>query len=135
MKDYLFENEANLLAFLKKESEQSLVAELCSLIGVNDKNQIVYRQMQNKSKNPDQYFIIDPYDYLLFMKDCKILAIFHSHLVGDEKASEFDKKTSESCCLAFIIYSICTENFHIYEPKYKDYDVNIMERLKESIND
>ena len=62
--------------------------------------------MQNRSKNPEQYFIIDPYDYLLFMKDYKILSIFHSHLIGDEKASEFDKKTSESCCLAFIIYSI-----------------------------
>jgi proteasome lid subunit RPN8/RPN11 len=135
MKDHIFDNETDLLTFLKKESEYSLMAELCSLIGINDKNKIVYRQMQNRSKNPEQYFIIDPYDYLLFMKDYKILGIFHSHLIGDEKASEFDKKTSESCCLPFIIYSICTENFYIYEPKYKNYDVNIIERLKELLND
>ena len=135
MKDILFKNPKDLFIFLKKESEFSLIAELCSVIGIDDSDQIVYRQMQNRSKNPEQYFIIDPYDYLSFIKKYKPLAVFHSHLVGDEKPSDFDKKTSESCCLSFIIYSVCTENFHIYEPLYKDYDVNIIQRLKESLND
>lgn len=135
MKDILFDSPKDLFAFLKKESEGSLIAELCSMVGMNSSNQIVYKQMQNRSKNPEQYFIIDPYDYLSFIKNYKPFGVFHSHLVGDENPSEFDKKTSESCCLTFIIYSVCTENFHIYEPLYKDYDVNIIQRLKESLND
>ena len=131
--DKIFTKIEDLISFLKKESEYSLFAELCALIGWNKNNQIVYRKMQNRSKNPDMYFIIDPYEYLEFINDFKIISVFHSHLVGSEQPSEFDKKTSENCCLAFIIYSVCSENFFIYEPQYKDYDVNIIQRLKELV--
>lgn len=103
------------------------------MIGLDENNNIIYQQMQNRSKNPDGYFMIDPYDYLNFIKKYKPLAVFHSHLVGDESASEFDEKTSENCCFPFLIYSVCSEKFSIYEPHYKDYDVNIIQRLKELI--
>jgi proteasome lid subunit RPN8/RPN11 len=123
----------NLFSFLKNESECSLFAELCGLIGLNENNEIIYKSMQNRSKSPESFFVIDPYEYLLFIREYKCLAIFHSHLVGDEHPSEFDIKTSENCCYPFMIYSICTEKFFIYEPQYKDYDVNIIQRLKEKI--
>ena len=131
--DKFFTKAEDLLSFLKEEADCSLFAELCALIGLNSKNEIVYRKMQNRSKNPEVYFIIDPYEYLEFINDFKIISVFHSHLVGSEQPSEFDKKTSENCCLAFIIYSVCSENFFIYEPQYKDYDVNIIQRLKELV--
>ena len=132
-KEFYFTNLKDLIAFLKKESESSLFAELCSMIGVSKDNKIVYKQMQNRSKDPESYFMIDPYDYLSFINSFTCLCIFHSHLAGDENASEFDKKTSENCCYPFLIYSIMTEKFHIYEPEYKDYDVNIIQRLRELI--
>lgn len=132
-KDIFFDNIKELLSFLKKESESCLLAELCSIIGVNEDNKIVYRQMQNRSKDPDVYFMIDPYDYLSFINQYKCLAIFHSHLAGNENPSDFDKTTAENCCYAFIIYSVITEKFFIYEPEYKDYDVNIVQRIKELI--
>ena len=131
--DKIFSKIEDLVSFLKKEAEYSLFAELCALIGLNNKNEIVYRKMQNRSKNPEMYFMIDPYEYLEFINDFKIISVFHSHLVGSEKPSEFDEKTSENCCLAFIIYSICSEKFFIYEPQYKDYDVNTIQRLKELV--
>jgi len=131
--DQIFTKPEDLIVFLKKEAEYSLFAELCALIGLNNKNEIVYRKMQNRSKNPEVYFMIDPYEYLEFINDFKIVSVFHSHLAGDEQPSEFDGKTSENCCLAFIIYSICTEKFFIYEPQYKDYDVNTIQRLKELV--
>ena len=130
-KDYIFSSFKELILFLKKESEYSLLAELCALVGLNKNKNIVYRQMQNRSKEPENYFMIDPYDYLSFIKDNNCLFVFHSHLIGDEKESEFDKKTSENSCHAFLIYSINTEKFNLYEPEYKDYDVNIIEGLKE----
>lgn len=132
-KEFYFTNLKDLIIFLKKESESSLLAELCSMIGLSKDNKIVYKQMQNRSKEPESYFMIDPYDYLSFINSFSCLCIFHSHLVGDEKPSEFDKKTSENCCYPFLIYSIVTEKFNIYEPEYKDYDVNIIQRLKELI--
>jgi proteasome lid subunit RPN8/RPN11 len=130
---YYFENEKELLIFLKEQGETSLFAEICALIGIDKNKKIVYEKMQNRSKNPDQYFLIDPYDFLSFIKENEILAAFHSHLVGDEKPSSFDEKSSENCCFSFIIYSINTEKFFIYEPKYKKYDVNTIQRLKELI--
>ena len=96
-------------------------------------DKFVYKQMQNRSKDPASYFIIDPYDYLLFIKKYKPLCIFHSHLVGCEQPSDFDIKTSNNCCYAFLIYSICSEKFSLYEPQYQDYDVSIIQRLKELI--
>jgi proteasome lid subunit RPN8/RPN11 len=132
-KDIIFDNIKQFISFLREESNYSLLAELCSIVGLNKDNKLVYRQMQNRSKDPAAYFMIDPYDYLSFINEYKCLAIFHSHLVGDELPSDFDASTSENCCYPFIIYSIVTEKFFIYEPEYKDYDVNIIQRLKELI--
>ena len=128
-----FNNIDALFDFLKKLSESNLLTELCGLIGLTQEKKIVYKKMQNISKNPDQFFSIDPYEYLIFIKNYECLAVFHSHLVGDESPSEFDVKTSENCCYPFIIYSICSEKFSIYEPHYKDYDVNILQGLREKI--
>ena len=132
-KDFKFKNLKDLIDLIKKECENSLLAELCSIIGISKEKEFVYKQMQNRSKFPDEHFMIDPYDYLSFINKYECLCIFHSHLIGNEDPSDFDKKTSENCCYPFLIYSVVTEKFYIYEPEYKDYDVNIIERLKELI--
>jgi proteasome lid subunit RPN8/RPN11 len=129
-KDFVTKSKEELLAFLKRESEYSLLSELCGLIGLDTNGNYIYRKMQNRSKNPNHYFIIDPYDYLNFIKKYMCFAVFHSHLICDESPSDFDKKTSENCCYAFIIYSINTEKFFIYEPEFKDYNVNIIEGIR-----
>jgi proteasome lid subunit RPN8/RPN11 len=128
-----FKKNKDLIDFLKKESEYSLFAEICSLIGLDLNNNLIYKQMQNRSKEPFNYFIIDPYDYLSFIKQYSCLAIFHSHLIGCENPSNFDIKTSENCCHAFIIYSVSSEKFNIYEPEYRNYNVNTIKELKQLI--
>lgn len=130
-KDFLFDTEKNLLNFLKEESESSLFAEICSLVGISKDKKFVYRNMKNRSKNPEFQFVVDPYDFLNFIKGHEVLLIFHSHLAGDERPSDFDIKTSENCCFPFMIYSIMSEKFFIYEPQLKSYDVNLIKRLKE----
>jgi proteasome lid subunit RPN8/RPN11 len=129
----IFKQIDEIVSFLKNEGEKNLFCEVCGLIGITQSNKYIYQRMQNRSKEPDKYFIIDPYDYLSFIKENKILGIFHSHLCGDELPSSFDERTAENCCLPFIIYSITSEKFFIYEPQYKDYDVNIIQRLKEKV--
>lgn len=127
--EVFFNSIEDLLKYLKNVSEFNLLTEICGFVG-KENDQIVYKQMLNRSKDPAAYFIIDPFDHLNFIKNYETLLIFHSHLCGDEKPSEFDVKTSENCCFPFLIYSIVTEKFSIYEPQYKDYDVNIIQRLK-----
>ena len=129
-KKNLFNNVVDLICFLREEAESNLLTEICGLVGIDENNQFVYEFMQNRSKNPEIYFSIDPYDYLCFLKKYNLLFIFHTHLCGDESPSEFDIKTSENCCYPFLIYSICSEKFSIYEPKHKSYDVNIIEKVK-----
>lgn len=133
MIDYKTNCPDDLLKFIKKDAEYSLLSELCALIGTDSENNFVYRKMQNRSKQPQSFFIIDPYDYLSFIKEFKCFAVFHSHLVCDESPSDFDIKTSENCCYAFLIYSINTEKFFIYEPEMKDYDVNTIEGIRNLI--
>lgn len=129
-----FDNLENLIPFLIKTAESNLLCELCGLIGIErETNKIIYKQMQNRSKDPSEFFMIDPYDYLSFIDKYECISVFHTHLLGNELPSEFDEKTSENCCYSFLIYSICSQKFHIYEPKNKDYDVNIIQRLKELI--
>ena len=70
---------------------------------------------------------------LLFKDDYAMVAIFHSHLVADEKESEFDIKMSDNCCQAFLIYSLNTKKINIYSPQNLEGDVNILERFKEIV--
>ena len=130
---FKFKSANSLLDFLKKESEKNLLSEICALIGIDKENNFVYQFMQNRSKDPNSYFCIDPYDYLIFGNEHSLLFIFHSHLCGDENPSEFDIKTSENCCYPFVIYSVCSEKFSIYEPNYKSYDVNIIKGIRDKI--
>jgi proteasome lid subunit RPN8/RPN11 len=133
IKEFNFDSLNELISFMKSEAEANLFCEICALIGINKDGKYCYRHMQNRSKNPENYFIIDPYDYLSFVMKRNCLGIFHTHLQGDEKPSDFDEKTSENCCYPFIIYSVVSEKFFIYEPENKDYDVNTIQRLKELI--
>jgi proteasome lid subunit RPN8/RPN11 len=133
IKEFFFDKLEDLVLFLRNEAESNLFSEICALVGTDENGKYCYRHMQNRSKSPESYFIIDPYDYLSFIMKRNCFGVFHSHLTGDEKPSDFDYKTSENCCYPFLIYSITTEKFFIYEPENKDYDVNIVQRLKELI--
>lgn len=134
MNNFSEEEYKAIVEDLKRDSENSLLCELCGLVGVSKKNgKLIYQIMKNRARTPEDFFMIDPYDYLSFVEKNELVLIFHSHLLGDELPSDFDIKTSENCCYPFLIYSICTEKFCIYEPQYKNYDVNILEGIRRSI--
>lgn len=128
-----FKEIKDLIDFLKQEAESCLFSELCALVGLDSENNLIYKKMENRSDKPYHYFIIDAYDYLNFTLENKCLFVFHTHLVGDEKPSEFDIVTSENCCYPFLIYSITNEKFGFYEPHHKEYDVRIIEEIKKNI--
>lgn len=134
MNKFSDEQYKKIINNLKQEAENSLLCELCALVGVDKENgDLIYKIMKNRSKTPEDFFMIDPYDYLSFIDKNELLLIFHSHLLGDELPSDFDIKTSENCCYPFLIYSVCTEKFCIYEPQYKNYNVSILEGIRKSI--
>lgn len=104
--------------------------EVCGFIGW-DHPEYIATVEKNDATDPKNFFAINPASYLMFASDYDMLAIFHSHIIGDESPSEFDIKMSEACCIPFVIYSLNTKKFHIYEPSESELNVKAFARLKE----
>ncbi len=118
--------------FIINACNLNLAYEICGFVGFNEEsNQYVATIENNQASNPSEFFSISPVSYLKFKNNHSIIGVFHSHVAGDESPSEFDIKMSESCCLPFIIYSLNSKKFSIYEPKTPDYDVNRLTGIKE----
>ena len=116
---------------IKQICHKNFRQEVCGFLGFcPDVRKYIVKQEVNISPEPSSYFLIDPLAYLLFKEKYKFAAIFHSHLTGDEKPSEFDVKMANNCCQAFLIYSLNTEKINIYEPQTMECDVSILERFK-----
>jgi proteasome lid subunit RPN8/RPN11 len=105
--------------------------EVCGFIGW-DRLEYTATVEKNDAADPKNFFAINPASYLMFAQDNDMLAIFHSHIIGDEFPSEFDIKMAEACCVPFVIYSLNTKKFHIYEPSECELNVKAFARLKEN---
>lgn len=97
------------------------------------KKDYIVQLEKNCSTDPKNFFAIDPLRYLLFKQKYSLVAIFHSHIIGDEKPSEFDIKMSENCCIPFLVYSLNTDKIEIYEPKNIEYDVKVLNTIKSNL--
>ena len=123
--------EVSALHKIKEIAHKHFTKEICGFLGYDHENREFIIQLEhNASEDPKSYFLINPLSYLLFKEDYEIIAVFHSHVVGDEQESDFDVKMSENSCLPFLIFSLNTQKINIYEPQKSDSDVNILERIK-----
>jgi proteasome lid subunit RPN8/RPN11 len=127
-------NIKDALAVIKNHCSSNPYTEVCGFIGYdqNLKKHVVQLE-QNCSNDPRNFFAIDALRYLLFKQKYSFGAIFHSHVIGDEKASEFDIKMSENSCIPFLIYGLNTNKFDIYQPKNSEYDVKLFKRIESNI--
>ena len=133
-KYFKIRGEKSALQKIKELPHKNFTKEICGFLGFDtEQKKYVVQLEDNISEAPQNQFVINPLNYLLFKEDYKMVAIFHSHIVGDETESEFDIKTSDACCQAFLIYSLNTKKINIYSPKYIEGDVKILERFKEIV--
>jgi len=120
------------LQVIVDESESNSFIEICGFLGFDkDKKAYVVQNEKNVAEDPSKYFMIDPLNYLLFKERYDLLAVYHSHINTDAEPSEFDVKMSNNCCIPFLIYSIETKKFDLYEPQNLETDVNTYNRFKE----
>jgi proteasome lid subunit RPN8/RPN11 len=125
---------SRIVSFIKENSHLYCSNEICGFIGWDDEEQkFVVSIEKNQAEDPRNFFMISPSSYYQFAYKYDMLGIFHSHIIGDEQPSEFDIKMSEACCLPFLIYSLNTKNFNIYEPKHSELNVKAFARLKEKL--
>jgi proteasome lid subunit RPN8/RPN11 len=135
MEDKIISKSINdIKDFIISRSVGNFNNEICGFVGFDENEKYFVATLEkNESSDPKSFFSINPANYLKFKNQYSMLSIFHSHVVGDENPSDFDIRMSEASCLSFMIFSINSRKFYIYEPQNKDYDVNILTRLKEKI--
>ena len=123
--------EITALHKIKEMSHENFKQEICGFLGYDyEKKEFIVQKEENIAKDPRSHFLISPLNYLLFKDSYGMIAIFHSHIIGDETESEFDVKMSDNCCQPFLIYSLNTKKINIYTPETIESDVNILERVK-----
>ena len=126
-----FKEEKEALEYIKKLSHRNFKGEICGFLGYDyQTHRYVIQKEDNIAPDPSSLFLINPLSYLLFKDAYEMVAIFHSHIVGDESASEFDVKMAENCCQPFLIYSLNSKKINIYTPENTEADVKILERIK-----
>lgn len=129
-----FKNSKDALGEIKRHCSSTPLMEICGFLGYDPKKRKYIVQLEkNCSSDPKNYFAIDALKYLLFKQKYILAAVYHSHIVGDEKPSEFDIKMSENCCIPFLVYGLNTDKFEIYQPKHVECDVKILKRIKANI--
>tara|TARA_R110002074_G_scaffold120089_1_gene253586 strand:+ start:527 stop:922 length:396 start_codon:yes stop_codon:yes gene_type:complete len=125
-------NIKQALQVIVDESESNSFIEICGFLGFDrEKEAYVVQNEKNVAEDPSKHFMIDPLNYLLFKERYDLLAVYHSHINTDAEPSEFDVKMSNNCCIPFLIYSIETKKFDLYEPQNLETDVNTYNRFKE----
>lgn len=130
----LKDNIKTCLDFLKNEAICCPNREIVGFLGLKDGKPFA-KVVKNRAPDPQNYFAVDPLEYLDFQNTYEFLAVFHSHIYGDSQFSEWDKVTSDNCLVPFVVYSLSEDKFNFYSPPDCSVDLANMEVLVNSIND
>jgi proteasome lid subunit RPN8/RPN11 len=125
----------NIKKLFKKISffcEESVKNEVCGIIGSDGENYI-FQKAKNIANDPTSNFVLDPLQYLMFKNKYKTIAVFHSHVVGDEKPSDFDILMSENSCVPFVVYALNTKKYFLYTPKKPEVDLELIQDFEEKM--
>ena len=110
-----------------------LKKEVCGFICYKD-GELLFKPAKNHS-NDDDIFLINPADFLQVKLKGDLLAIFHTHINGREDPSEYDIENSKNCLYPFLIYSLTTERFHLFDmPNFQRSEKGVI-MLKEILDD
>ena len=114
------------------ECEKNPTEEVCGFIVLED-DELKVMPTENKSTNPSKHFYIPAKEFLYIKTKHNLVGIYHSHCIGSEKPSDFDKSTAELTCYPFVIYSLETNMFGLYKPENCDVEFELVKKLKEEL--
>ena len=125
------------LTSLKKDlveyAESSLAREVCGFI-CEEENKFVLKKVINRSVD-NNLFSIKPIDFLQAKLTGNLVSIFHSHIEGSEKLSEYDKENSENALCPFLVYSLETKKFSLFDKSYFERSEKCVNKLKGILDD
>lgn len=102
---------------IKEHALEDRSKECCGLIYINGSGSLSVFKSKNISSQPENFFEIDPKDYLKISSKGNILGFYHSHF-GEHANSftDFDILNCERFKMFGVIYDIRTDSFSYYSP-------------------
>jgi proteasome lid subunit RPN8/RPN11 len=107
--------------------------EVCGFVCYKDE-EVFFKPAKNHSKDKD-IFIINPADFLERKLSGELLAIFHTHIDAKENPSEYDIQNSKNCLYPFLIYSLATKGFYLFDMPHFERPEKGVIKLKEFLDD
>lgn len=123
----------NLKKDLVNYAESSLAREVCGFI-CEEEDELVLKKVTNRSFN-NNLFSIKPIDFLQAKLNSNLVSIFHTHIEGSEKFSEYDKENSENCLCPFLVYSLETKKFSLFDKSYFERSEKCVNKLRGILDD
>ena len=114
------------------DCSKDISKEICGFI-IKTRKGFDIKVMDNKAVHPDKEFYIPAKDFLYVKRIYNIVGIYHSHIIGDDKPSEYDLKTSDLICYPFVIYSVKNNTIHFHKPEELDADLKLVEQLESEL--
>jgi proteasome lid subunit RPN8/RPN11 len=99
-----------VLSSCREYSKKNKKEECCGII-VNNNNKLIFKPCNNISNDRKSFFMIDPYEII----DNNVEYIFHSHCLAGPRPSSSDIKSSIELCIPFLIYSVLSDSFYLYD--------------------
>ena len=122
-----------LIKSLVDYANSDLEKEVCGFVCYKE-GELVFEKTKNISNNPD-VFLIQPIDFLERKISGELVAIFHSHIHTKEDPSEYDILNAKNCLFPFLIYSLASEKFNLFDLPHFEGNKKGVIQLKELLND
>lgn len=126
-------NLNNLKSELLDFANSSPMREVCGF--VCEKNGEFFLAKARNKANQDDLFLISAVDFLERKMSGELVAIFHTHIDCDEKLSDFDVQNSKNCLYPFLVYSLETEKFSLFDMDHFDRAEKSVIELKGILDD
>ncbi len=128
-------NKDNIKNQLIDFAEENAEKEICGFI-LYEKGDFVFAESRNYSMREEEAFEIHPADFLLKKLTGNLVAIFHSHPVGqgDSTPSSYDMITSRECLYPYLIYSCESKTFNFFYEDHFEPEISVIKELEGVIN-
>lgn len=117
---------------LKKFAETSPSREVCGFV-VFEEEGFKLKKCRNYSPVPEM-FEVHPIDFLKAKNDKSLVAIFHTHIVGEPKLSDYDLICCKEIKIPYLVYSLEMNTFNLYYEDNFEVDLGVIKELEGIIN-